>query len=79
MNRRRETRRPVSILGQVVTKSTTPVFCRVLDVSENGARLKSAQAESLPDTFELELPSEKVARTSEVRWRDGRQVGVKFK
>jgi hypothetical protein len=79
MNRRRETRRPVSLLGQVVTNSTTPVFCRVLDVSAGGARLKSAHAESLPDTFELELPSEKVARTSEVRWRDGGQVGVKFK
>jgi hypothetical protein len=79
MNRRRETRRPVSLLGQVVTKSTTPVFCRVLDLSENGARLKSGQAESLPDTFELELPSEEVARTSEVRWRDGSQLGVKFK
>jgi hypothetical protein len=79
MNRRRETRRPVSILGQVVAKSSAPVFCRVLDVSDGGARLKSAHAQSLPDTFDLEMPCEEVARSSEVRWREGTQLGVKFK
>jgi hypothetical protein len=54
------------------------VFCRVLDLSDTGARLKSAQAESIPNQFELEVPSEGIQRPGAVQWRRGGELGVKF-
>jgi hypothetical protein len=54
------------------------VFCRVLDLSNGGARIKSAQAETIPDRFDLHVPSEGLSRTSAVRWRKGGQIGVTF-
>jgi hypothetical protein len=77
MDRRAFPRRPVSVLGHVLTR-TRSVFCRVLDLSDRGARLGSAKAETIPDQFHLHVPSEGLSRTSAVRWRMGGQIGVKF-
>jgi hypothetical protein len=78
-DQRREKRRRADVLGQIMTRAKTAVFCRVVDLSTGGARLKTSQAPVIPDHFELELPSEGVRRPSEVRWRKGTEIGVKFK
>ena len=78
MDRRIAKRRPVCVLGHVVTRVRS-VFCRVLDLSETGARLKSAQSDVIPDRFDLNVPSEGVQRTGEVQWRNGRELGVRFR
>jgi hypothetical protein len=77
MDRRVAKRGPAFVLGHVLTR-TRSVFCRVLDLSETGARLKSAQAEIIPNQFELEVPSEGIQRPGAVQWRRGGELGVKF-
>jgi hypothetical protein len=77
MDRRFVPRRPVSVLGHVLTR-TRSVFCRVLDLSDGGARLRSAQAETIPNQFNLHVPSKGLTRTGAVQWRRGGQLGVKF-
>jgi hypothetical protein len=47
-------------------------------LSDGGARIRSAQAETIPDQFNLHVPSEGMSRTSVVQWRRGGQLGVKF-
>jgi hypothetical protein len=53
--------------------------CAVRDLSAGGARLSFADPSEIPDSFELYLPSRGTAFRVEVRWRRGRQIGIKFR
>lgn len=53
------------------------VGCRVVDLSENGARLKVIQHCILPDEFSLRLASRGVLRHCRVMWRMFDEIGVK--
>ena len=58
-----------------------PVPCLVRDLSDSGALLDVDQALPLPDTFRLGLPiAQEIVdeRRVELRWREGRSVGVRF-
>ncbi len=56
--------------------STMP--CVVRDLSDTGARLQVAQANSVPDTFELLIDLDGFEAPVEVAWRDLTEVGVRF-
>lgn len=54
-------------------------FCRLLDISDGGARLEVANAEALPDNFTLLLSYDgRMYRQCAVVWRSQGSVGVEF-
>lgn len=53
--------------------------CKIVDMSEQGARLELDAAERLPKFFDLTFSrGSRAGRRCEIRWRRGRTVGVKF-
>ena len=56
----------------------TAVDCAVRNRSETGAQLGIEQAVSVPDEFQLYLPSEDTVRDAVVVWRRGDRIGVAF-
>jgi hypothetical protein len=50
----------------------------VRDLSTGGAKLAFGSIPKLPDTFELQIPSQGKAHDVELRWQRGLQVGVQF-
>jgi hypothetical protein len=53
--------------------------CKVIDFSDDGARLEVDEAERLPKSFRLIFSrSSRAGPRCEMRWRRGRSVGVKF-
>lgn len=54
-----------------------PVILR--NVSDGGASLRSTSGVDLPETFLLAVPLERIRAVCEVRWRRGRDLGVRFK
>jgi hypothetical protein len=53
--------------------------CKVVDISDAGARLYVALDERLPRNFNLTFTrSSRDGRRCELRWRRGHSVGVKF-
>lgn len=49
----------------------------MVDLSERGARL-GIGASDLPDNFEVSLDGQTVARSAQVRWRRGAEIGIQF-
>lgn len=79
---RRRARRQVLGYGARVLSGdgAFEVPCVILDVSERGARLRVADAATVPEEFVLALaPSCSARRTCVVAWRKAEQVGVLFK
>jgi hypothetical protein len=72
---RREISRPVKAV--TIDDSRIATECRLIDVSQSGARLKVAASEELPSEFLLVL-SEEVQRWCRVVRRVKSDVGVKF-
>jgi hypothetical protein len=54
-----------------------PVTLR--NISEGGACLRLLNAADLPETFLLNVPLAGIKVVCEVRWRRGRDCGVRFK
>lgn len=53
--------------------------CKVVDISDQGARLDVEPGERLPRHFRLTFSrTSRAGRGCEMRWRHGRSVGVKF-
>jgi hypothetical protein len=58
--------------------SSAPRQCRIIDISQGGARL-SVDPTPLPKTFTLLLSANgAVRRVCVLRWRRDREVGVEF-
>jgi hypothetical protein len=53
--------------------------CRLVDVSEHGARLVVDSSTPLPHDFRVALVPNAPARPCEKVWRNGSMVGIKFK
>jgi hypothetical protein len=63
----------------VLDGGCTQFPCVLWDVSEGGARLAAARADTLPDVFGLFLTRDgKLRRFCRVTWRKGGQVGIQF-
>jgi hypothetical protein len=52
--------------------------CKLIDLSESGARLELPYANRLKNQFMLYVPSKGIERRVEVVWRNGYQIGVHF-
>ncbi|MEM9028003.1 MAG: PilZ domain-containing protein [Pseudomonadota bacterium] len=54
------------------------IDCMVRDISATGARLKSAHAQMIPDTFDLIIELDGLEAECEVVWRKDGELGVRF-
>ena len=81
MDERRESRRRKTLLaGKVIFGANRLAMdCAIRDLSAGGARLSFADPHGVPGEFELQLPSRGTVFRAEVRWRRGREIGVKFR
>jgi hypothetical protein len=52
--------------------------CKIVDVSESGARLAVSSSTQLPRRFSIALAPSSSARPCELVWRNGSMAGVKF-
>ena len=78
-DRRKHPRRPLA-RDCWIDPGQPPAFpCRMVDVSESGARVVSAAAEHVPDEFYLYMTRNgAVGRKCQVAWRAEQQMGLKF-
>jgi PilZ domain len=78
--RRTAQRQKTLLAGKAIFGANRFVMdCPVRDLSTGGAKLSFADPTGIPDIFELHLPSRGTVFRAEVRWRKGRQIGVKFR
>jgi hypothetical protein len=74
---RRAARRRIARSVQIATGIGAPVWCRMKDISEIGARLVVRDGRFVPDVFLLFLKYN-LKRWCQVVWRSKREVGVAF-
>lgn len=79
-NRRKFVRRPLSYPAKLVaTDGSWGRNCRVLDVSDGGAKLALETPTELPKEFFLALSVRgKAARKCQLMWVDDNEIGVQF-
>ena len=79
-NRRKSIRRAIGYGAKIVaTDGSWNRECRVLDVSETGAKLAIDQPTELPQDFMLSLSAHGSAiRQCQVVWAAGCEIGVRF-
>lgn len=77
--RRRRIRRAMQSPAWADPGGILPVIdCRIIDLSDGGARVSAAPGVDIPDVFQLQIDSQRILGAVEVVWRGYRQVGVKF-
>ncbi len=54
------------------------IDCKIIDISEDGARVAPLNGRPLPEKFMLQHEASRVLGEAHVVWRDGDIVGVKF-
>lgn len=79
-NRRRTARRAIAYNAKLVASDGSwDRDCRVLDVSDTGARIKVEQAADLPSDFIRALSARgSASRCCHVMWTKDREIGVVF-
>lgn len=80
MNERRTASRKRSFLKGTVyfNGRLSSVDCVIRDFSDAGARLEFASIVTLPDGFELYIPTRDQTLDAHVRWRNDNEVGITF-
>jgi hypothetical protein len=77
--RRAVPRKTVALDAQILWREAyQPLACKVLDLSDQGARLETLRSVHLPASFELIIPSKNVIIAARMIWRDETHVGVRF-
>lgn len=64
--------------GRILLEGGGTLDCVIRDISENGARLKLADAAPTPERFELLFVTMGTAHPVERRWQKGVDLGVQF-
>ena len=78
-DRRNAARRNIQMPVWADPGGVLPVIdCKVLDISEGGARVASLRGQELPDAFALQVDSSRIVGEAHVVWRSETAVGVKF-
>lgn len=77
-DKRRERRRAVRIASIIVSATTSPIPCVVLDLSSCGARLHVHDPAEVPDQFRLQLIATDQVFDCRAAWRRGDEIGVQF-
>jgi len=80
MNERRTASRKRSFLRGTVyfNGRLSSIDCVIRDFSDEGARLEFASVVTLPDNFELYIPTRDQTLDAHVRWRNDTEVGITF-
>jgi hypothetical protein len=77
-NRRKFARRTLNYPAKIIANDGSwGRNCRLVDVSDGGARLVTEQPIELPEDFTLAL-SGKIARRCHLKWIDDCEIGVTF-
>lgn len=59
-------------------KRSSTMECTIRDISEGGARLVVSSAVTVPEAFELFIPSKNEYLDAKQRWRRGDDLGIEF-
>ncbi len=54
------------------------IDCKILDISEDGAKVAAINGRLLPERFILRHEARRILGEARVIWRDGSSVGVKL-
>ena len=77
--RRRRSRRPAQSPAWADPGGILPVIdCKIVDLSEGGARIAAAPGVEIPDTFQLQIDNSRILGPAEVVWRNHTHIGVRF-
>jgi len=79
-DKRKSPRKKIKAVGFLYTAEGWPLGeCQIKDISTGGARFAHALSDELPAEFLLSFSRDgKVRRRCEVRWRNEKEVGVRF-
>lgn len=80
MAERRSSLRKRAFLKGVIcfNKRSSTMECTVRDISDGGARLVVSSAVTVPEAFELFIPSKNEYIEARQRWRRGDDLGIEF-
>ena len=77
--RRTGKRKALGALAWADPGGVLPVIdCKILDLSQDGARVVAPTGLDMPELFQLQIDSSRILGTAQVMWRESNQVGVKF-
>jgi hypothetical protein len=77
--RRIRKRKTASTLAWADPGGVLPVIdCKILDLTEEGARVSSPSGSDFPQIFQLQVDATHILGAAEVIWREYNQVGVRF-
>ena len=80
--RRRHVRGSIVLRGTLLARGQSSVIsCTVIDISESGARLETADPAGLPEKFDLLIhaPDGAVQRKHcKIAWKTAKELGVSF-
>jgi PilZ domain len=75
---KREVRRTRHLWARIKVQDRSITECRVMDISDNGAKIAAATSASIPDRFELAFAQGGQTRSCEVIWRHSKIFGIKL-
>jgi hypothetical protein len=77
IERRSSPRQKSFIRGRVLfDRRRSTVDCLIREFSRNGARLEFSETATLPDAFEVHVPSKHEYFQAHAIWRTGHEVGI---
>lgn len=77
--RRRRKRKPFRSPAWADPGGILPVVdCRIIDFTDDGARVATPPGVEMPQFFQLQINSSRILGAAEVVWREQHQVGVRF-
>lgn len=78
-NRRARRRKAINSLAWADPGGILPVIdCRIIDFTEDGARVVAPPGVEMPSIFQLQIDSSRILGAAEVIWREQNHVGVRF-
>ena len=78
-DKRKWERRRIFLRGFVrFSQNNNTVDCIVRDISERGAKLRFKRAISIPESFQLHIPSKGQIVQSRLAWVDNCEAGISF-
>lgn len=77
--RRKVRRRSIHSLAWADPGGILPVIdCKILDLSDDGARVVAPAGLDMPEMFHLQIDTARILGAAEVVWRGRSEVGVRF-
>ena len=78
-DRRTRKRKAMSSFAWADPGGILPVIdCRIIDFTEDGARVVAPPGVEMPAIFQLQIDHSRILGAAEVIWRENNHVGVRF-